>query len=75
MNSCMIDPQHTHTRPPTRPPAHPPAHPLGMAFRVPTLDVSVVDLTVNLNKPATYAEIMEVCKAAASEGPMKGILG
>ncbi len=46
----------------------------GMAFRVPTLDVSVVDLTVNLAKPASYEEICAAVKAA-SEGPMKGILG
>ncbi|MCO6433125.1 glyceraldehyde-3-phosphate dehydrogenase (NAD+) [Nitrosomonas nitrosa] len=46
----------------------------GMAFRVPTSDVSVVDLTVELNKDATYEEICNVMKAA-SEGPMKGILG
>ncbi|MDO4707966.1 MAG: type I glyceraldehyde-3-phosphate dehydrogenase [Porphyromonadaceae bacterium] len=46
----------------------------GMAFRVPTLDVSVVDLTVNLAKPATYKEICEAMKAA-SEGELKGILG
>ena len=46
----------------------------GMAFRVPTPDVSVVDLTVNLAKSATYAEICAAMKAA-SEGPMKGILG
>ncbi len=46
----------------------------GMAFRVPTLDVSVVDLTVNLEKPATYEDICKAMKAA-SEGPMKGILG
>ena len=46
----------------------------GMAMRVPTLDVSVVDLTVNLAKPATYAEICEVMKEA-SEGELKGILG
>ncbi|MDF2566778.1 MAG: gapA [Oscillospiraceae bacterium] len=46
----------------------------GMSFRVPTLDVSVVDLTVNLAKPASYDEICSVIKAA-SEGPMKGILG
>ena len=46
----------------------------GMAFRVPTLDVSVVDLTVNLAKPATYAEICAAMKAA-SEGELKGILG
>jgi glyceraldehyde 3-phosphate dehydrogenase len=46
----------------------------GMAFRVPTADVSVVDLTVNLAKPATYAEICAAMKAA-SEGDMKGVLG
>ena len=46
----------------------------GMAFRVPTLDVSVVDLTVNLAKAASYEEICAAVKAA-SEGPMKGILG
>ncbi|MBQ8144832.1 MAG: type I glyceraldehyde-3-phosphate dehydrogenase [Butyricicoccus sp.] len=46
----------------------------GMSMRVPTLDVSVVDLTVNLAKPASYAEICEVMKAA-SEGELKGILG
>ena len=46
----------------------------GMAFRVPTLDVSVVDLTVNLAKPATYAEICDAMKAA-SEGELKGVLG
>ena len=46
----------------------------GMAFRVPTLDVSVVDLTVNLAKPATYAEICEAMKAA-SEGELAGVLG
>jgi len=45
----------------------------GMAFRVPTADVSVVDLTVRLKKPAKYAEIKAAVKAAA-EGPMKGIL-
>jgi len=46
----------------------------GMAFRVPTMDVSVVDLTVNLGKSVTYDE---VCKAMkdASEGELKGILG
>jgi len=46
----------------------------GMSFRVPTPDVSVVDLTCKLIKPATYEEI---CKAVkdASEGPLKGILG
>ena len=46
----------------------------GMAFRVPTLDVSVVDLTVKLAKPATYDEICEKIKEA-SETTMKGILG
>jgi glyceraldehyde 3-phosphate dehydrogenase len=46
----------------------------GMAFRVPTSDVSVVDLTVELNKPAKYAEICAAMKAAAA-GPMKGVLG
>ena len=46
----------------------------GMAFRVPTLDVSVVDLTVRLAKPTTYEEICAAVKAA-SEGPMKGVLG
>ena len=46
----------------------------GMAYRVPTLDVSVVDLTVNLAKPATYAEICEAMKAA-SEHELKGVLG
>jgi glyceraldehyde 3-phosphate dehydrogenase len=43
-------------------------------MRVPTLDVSVVDLTVNLAKPATYAEICAAMKEA-SEGELKGILG
>ncbi len=46
----------------------------GMAFRVPTSDVSVVDLTVELNKSATYEEICAVVKAAA-DGPMKGVMG
>lgn len=46
----------------------------GMAFRVPTSDVSVVDLTVELEKSATYEEICAAVKAA-SEGPLKGILG
>ena len=45
----------------------------GMAFRVPTSDVSVVDLTVELNKSATYEEICAAVKAAA-DGPMKGVL-
>ena len=46
----------------------------GMSFRVPTSDVSVVDLTVELDKAATYAEICAAMKAA-SEGAMKGVLG
>jgi glyceraldehyde 3-phosphate dehydrogenase len=45
----------------------------GMAFRVPTVNVSVVDLTCRLAKPATYNEIKAAMKAAA-EGPLKGIL-
>ncbi len=45
----------------------------GMAFRVPTPDVSVVDLTVNLERPASYAEICATLKEAAA-GPLKGIL-
>lgn len=45
----------------------------GMAMRVPTADVSVVDLTVRLKKPTTYEAICQVMKKAA-EGPMKGIL-
>ena len=47
----------------------------GMAFRIPTMDVSVVDLTVKLEKPATYAEICAAMKAASESGPMKGVLG
>ena len=46
----------------------------GMSFRVPTSDVSVVDLTVELDKPATYAEICAEMKAQ-SEGALKGVLG
>ena len=46
----------------------------GMSMRVPTLDVSVVDLTVNLEKPATYEEVCAAMKKA-SEGELKGILG
>lgn len=46
----------------------------GMAFRVPTVDVSVVDLTVKLNKETIYDEIKKVVKAAA-EGKLKGVLG
>ena len=46
----------------------------GMAFRVPTADVSVVDLTVRLQKDTSYDEIKKAFKAA-SEGAMKGVLG
>ena len=46
----------------------------GMSMRVPTLDVSVVDLTVNLAKPAKYDEICAAMKEA-SEGELKGVLG
>jgi glyceraldehyde 3-phosphate dehydrogenase len=46
----------------------------GMAFRVPTLDVSVVDLTVSLEKEASYEEICKEVKRA-SEQEMNGILG
>jgi glyceraldehyde 3-phosphate dehydrogenase len=47
----------------------------GMAFRVPTSDVSVVDLTVELNKAASYEEICKAMKAASESGPLKGVLG
>ncbi|MCF6212410.1 MAG: type I glyceraldehyde-3-phosphate dehydrogenase [Flavobacteriaceae bacterium] len=46
----------------------------GMSFRVPTMDVSVVDLTVNLSKSASYEEVCKVMKEA-SENELKGILG
>ena len=46
----------------------------GMAFRVPTSDVSVVDLTVELSREADYKDICKAMKAA-SEGPLKGVLG
>ena len=46
----------------------------GMSFRVPTSDVSVVDLTVELNSEASYKEICAEFKAQ-SEGPLKGVLG
>ena len=45
----------------------------GMAYRIPTIDGSVVDLTVNLKNPATYEEICAAVKKAA-EGEMKGLL-
>ncbi|GAB4206818.1 MAG: type I glyceraldehyde-3-phosphate dehydrogenase [Tibeticola sp.] len=47
----------------------------GMAFRVPTSDVSVVDLTVELEKPASYDAICAAMKAASTSGPLKGVLG
>lgn len=47
----------------------------GMSFRVPVPDVSVVDLTVRLEKPATYDQIKETVKAAANSPELKGILG
>jgi glyceraldehyde 3-phosphate dehydrogenase len=47
----------------------------GMAFRVPTADVSVVDLTCRLDKPASYDEIKATMKAAAESGPLAGSLG
>lgn len=46
----------------------------GMSFRVPTANVSVIDLTVRLEKPTSYAQICATLKAAA-EGELKGILG
>ena len=46
-----------------------------MAFRVPTPDVSVVDLTVRLEKPATYEEICATLKTASESGALSGILG
>ncbi len=47
----------------------------GMAFRIPTSDVSVVDLTVELEREATYEQICAVMKAASESGPLKGVLG
>jgi len=47
----------------------------GLSFRVPTIDVSVVDLVCRTEKSATYDEIKAVVKAASEEGPLKGILG
>jgi glyceraldehyde 3-phosphate dehydrogenase len=47
----------------------------GMSFRVPVADVSVVDLTVRLEKPATYEQIKAAMKAASEEGDLKGVLG
>ncbi len=47
----------------------------GMSFRVPVSDVSVVDLTARLEKPATYEQIKAAMKAASEEGDLKGVLG
>ncbi len=47
----------------------------GMAFRIPVSDVSVVDLTCELSKPATYEDIVAAMKAASEKGPLKGVLG
>jgi glyceraldehyde 3-phosphate dehydrogenase len=47
----------------------------GMAFRVPTSDVSVVDLTVELNKDAAYKDICAAMKAASESGDLAGVLG
>lgn len=47
----------------------------GMAFRVPTPNVSVVDLTARLKKPASYKEICTAIKAASEVGDLKGVLG
>lgn len=47
----------------------------GMAFRIPTSDVSVVDLTCELNKETTYEQIVAAMKAASESGPLKGVLG
>jgi glyceraldehyde 3-phosphate dehydrogenase len=47
----------------------------GMAFRIPTSDVSVVDLTCELIKEASYEQIVAAMKAASESGPLKGVLG
>jgi glyceraldehyde 3-phosphate dehydrogenase len=47
----------------------------GMSFRVPTANVSVVDLTLNLNKPTSYSEVCKLVKEAAESEELKGILG
>jgi glyceraldehyde 3-phosphate dehydrogenase len=47
----------------------------GMAFRIPTSDVSVVDLTVELTKETTYEAICAAMKKASESGPLKGVLG
>ena len=47
----------------------------GMAFRIPTSDVSVVDLTCELLKEASYEQVVAAMKAASEAGPLKGVLG
>ena len=47
----------------------------GMAFRVPTSDVSVVDLTCELNRETSYDDIVATMKAASESGPLQGVLG
>ncbi len=47
----------------------------GMAFRIPTSDVSVVDLTCELIKEASYEQVIAAMKAASESGPLKGVLG
>jgi glyceraldehyde 3-phosphate dehydrogenase len=47
----------------------------GMAFRIPISDVSVVDLTCELNTETTYEQIVAAMKAASESGPLKGVLG
>lgn len=47
----------------------------GMAFRVPTPNVSVVDLTCTLDKSTSYEEICAAIKSASESGPMKGVIG
>ena len=47
----------------------------GMAFRIPTSDVSVVDLTCELIKEASYEQVVAAMKAASESGPLKGVLG
>lgn len=47
----------------------------GMAFRIPTSDVSVVDLTCELSKEASYDDICKAMKTASESGPLKGVLG
>ncbi|CDJ38578.1 glyceraldehyde-3-phosphate dehydrogenase, putative [Eimeria tenella] len=47
----------------------------GMAVRVPTLDVSLIDLTCRLQRSSSYSELLQVVKAAAAAGPLRGLLG